>query len=183
MSSKLSPERPVAPAGATGLTLFRITGFDGDWDGPALAMVGDKLVVGASRADPGGLVDAGQVKVFALVPGGSGPPQEAVPMGEDGMPMVNPLEVTGGIVTAGSSTVFPLSEAMAERFIDEGYGGNITIASPNRIWIEQSRITAEALNNGGSIDITAHEFRVICFQHPDRSTAISCNGKGRDASE
>ena len=42
---------------------------------------------------------------------------------------VNPLEVTGDIVTAGSSTVFPLSEVMAERFQDEGYGGNITIDS------------------------------------------------------
>src|SRR5690606_5662341 len=45
------------------------------------------------------------------------------------LPEVNPLEVTGNIVTAGSSTVFPLSEAMAERFADEGYAGNITIDS------------------------------------------------------
>lgn len=45
------------------------------------------------------------------------------------LPEVNPLEVTGDIVTAGSSTVYPLSEAMAERFINEGYAGNITIDS------------------------------------------------------
>lgn len=45
------------------------------------------------------------------------------------LPEVNPLEVTGDIVTAGSSTVFPLSEAMAARFQDEGYSGNITIDS------------------------------------------------------
>jgi phosphate transport system substrate-binding protein len=45
------------------------------------------------------------------------------------LPMVDPLEVTGDIVTAGSSTVFPLSEAMAERFIDEGYSGQITVDS------------------------------------------------------
>jgi len=45
------------------------------------------------------------------------------------LPEVNPLEVTGDIVTAGSSTVYPLSEAMAERFEDEGYGGSITIDS------------------------------------------------------
>lgn len=44
-------------------------------------------------------------------------------------PEVNPLEVTGDIVTAGSSTVFPLAERMAERFQDEGYAGNITIDS------------------------------------------------------
>jgi len=45
------------------------------------------------------------------------------------LPEVNPLEVTGDIVTAGSSTVYPLSEAMAERFLNEGYAGNITIDS------------------------------------------------------
>ena len=45
------------------------------------------------------------------------------------LPDVNPLEVTGDIISAGSSTVFPLVEALAERFIDEGYGGNITIDS------------------------------------------------------
>ncbi len=46
-----------------------------------------------------------------------------------GLPEVNPLEVQGDIITAGSSTVFPLSEAVAELFRDEGYGGNITIDS------------------------------------------------------
>lgn len=46
-----------------------------------------------------------------------------------GLPEVNPLEVSGDIVSAGSSTVFPLTERMAERFQDEGYSGNITIDS------------------------------------------------------
>ena len=45
------------------------------------------------------------------------------------LPEVDPLAVKGDIVTAGSSTVFPLSERMAERFQDEGYSGNITIDS------------------------------------------------------
>jgi phosphate transport system substrate-binding protein len=45
------------------------------------------------------------------------------------LPEVNPLEVSGDIVAAGSSTVFPLAERMAERFQDEGYSGNITIDS------------------------------------------------------
>ena len=45
------------------------------------------------------------------------------------LPEVNPLEVTGDIATAGSSTVFPLSERMAARFQDEGYAGNVTIDS------------------------------------------------------
>ncbi len=57
--------------------------------------------------------------------------EESMSAGEsmDGLPEVNPLEVTGDIITAGSSTVFPLSEAMAERFRDEGYPDNITVDS------------------------------------------------------
>ncbi len=47
----------------------------------------------------------------------------------EGLPEVDPLSVSGDIITAGSSTVFPLSERMAERFQDEGYAGNITIDS------------------------------------------------------
>ena len=50
----------------------------------------------------------------------------------DGMivlPEVDPLAVEGDVVTAGSSTVFPLAEAVAERFYDEGYGGTVTIDS------------------------------------------------------
>lgn len=47
--------------------------------------------------------------------------------GEVHLPEVNPLEVTGDIIIAGSSTVFPLAERLAERFRDEGYSGNITI--------------------------------------------------------
>ncbi|HQY94517.1 MAG: PstS family phosphate ABC transporter substrate-binding protein [Caldilinea sp.] len=45
------------------------------------------------------------------------------------LPEVNPLAVTGDIIVAGSSTVYPLAERMAERFIAEGYAGNITIDS------------------------------------------------------
>lgn len=41
----------------------------------------------------------------------------------------SPLAVSGDIITAGSSTVFPLSERMAERFSDEGFSGSITIDS------------------------------------------------------
>ncbi|MFW5812201.1 MAG: phosphate ABC transporter substrate-binding protein PstS family protein [Alkalispirochaetaceae bacterium] len=42
---------------------------------------------------------------------------------------VNPLEVEGNIVTAGSSTVFPAAEVLAARFSDEGYAGTITVDS------------------------------------------------------
>jgi len=48
-------------------------------------------------------------------------------MGE--LPAVDPLNVSGDIITAGSSTVFPLSERLAERFQNEGYADQITIDS------------------------------------------------------
>ena len=40
-----------------------------------------------------------------------------------------PTDVTGDIITAGSSTVFPVTERMAELFQQEGYTGNITVDS------------------------------------------------------
>ncbi|MAU12458.1 MAG: phosphate-binding protein, partial [Anaerolineaceae bacterium] len=43
------------------------------------------------------------------------------------LPEVDPLDVTGDIVSAGSSTVFPLAERMAEVFRDGGYSGEIAI--------------------------------------------------------
>ena len=48
---------------------------------------------------------------------------------EDPAAQFSPLNVTGDIITAGSSTVFPLSERMSERFRDEGFSGNITVDS------------------------------------------------------
>ncbi len=51
-----------------------------------------------------------------------------VPAG-DALPMVDPLSTTGDIITAGSSTVFPLTERLAERFRGEGFSGNLTIDS------------------------------------------------------
>ena len=45
------------------------------------------------------------------------------------LPGINPLDVPGNIVTAGSSTVFPLSERMVERFKDEGFPGNVSVDS------------------------------------------------------
>src|SRR5215216_268498 len=48
---------------------------------------------------------------------------------EDPLAMYLPDAVSGDIVTAGSSTVFPLSERMKQRFEEEGFAGNITIDS------------------------------------------------------
>ena len=48
---------------------------------------------------------------------------------EDPLAMYWPDAVSGDIVSAGSSTVFPLSERMKQRFEEEGFTGNITIDS------------------------------------------------------
>jgi len=53
----------------------------------------------------------------------------AVPTEEDPMAMYAPDAVEGDVITAGSSTVFPLSERMAELFQQEGFAGNVTVDS------------------------------------------------------
>ena len=57
------------------------------------------------------------------------PTEPNVATGNVGLPEVDPLSLAGDVVTAGSSTVFPLAEVMAERFQDEGFPGNVTIDS------------------------------------------------------
>ncbi len=52
-----------------------------------------------------------------------------VPATEDPLAMYLPDAVSGDIVTAGSSTVFPLSERIKQRFEEEGFTGNLTIDS------------------------------------------------------
>jgi phosphate transport system substrate-binding protein len=47
----------------------------------------------------------------------------------DPLGMYLPEAVTGEIITAGSSTVFPLSERMKQRFEEEGFIGSLTIDS------------------------------------------------------
>ncbi len=42
---------------------------------------------------------------------------------------LDPADFSGNIVMAGSSTVYPLAERMADRFADEGFAGQITIDS------------------------------------------------------
>jgi len=57
---------------------------------------------------------------------------DATPKGAtlpDWLPPVNPADYTGDILIAGSSTVYPLAERMAERFQEEGFRGQITIDS------------------------------------------------------
>jgi phosphate transport system substrate-binding protein len=87
------------------------------------------------------------------------------------LPEVNPLEVTGPIVTAGSSTVYPLSEAIAEKFRDEGYADNLTIDCIG------SGAGFERFCVSGETDI-ANASRPI-----KASEAESCDALGRDVLE
>ena len=62
------------------------------------------------------------------------PPATEVPApteapAEGPMAMYAPDAVSGDIIAAGSSTVFPLAERMKQRFEEEGFAGNITIDS------------------------------------------------------
>ncbi len=57
------------------------------------------------------------------------PMDDTVHSGSVMLPSPDPLAVSGDIVTAGSSTVFPLAERMAERYQNEGYFGQITVDS------------------------------------------------------
>lgn len=45
------------------------------------------------------------------------------------LPAVDPLDFSGDIIVAGSSTVFPLTEAVADLFSEEGFAGEITVDS------------------------------------------------------
>ena len=56
-------------------------------------------------------------------------PEEEGTMEKDVAYYLDPLAQTGDVVSAGSSTVFPLASKMAERLTDEGFGGAITIDS------------------------------------------------------
>jgi phosphate binding protein len=71
---------------------------------------------------------------------------------------LEPSEATGDIVTAGSSTVFPLSEKMAELFEQEGYAGSVSVDSIGTgAGFERFCVTGETDISNASRAITAKE--------------------------
>ncbi|MCA9971248.1 MAG: PstS family phosphate ABC transporter substrate-binding protein, partial [Anaerolineales bacterium] len=87
------------------------------------------------------------------------------------LPAVDPLSVSGEVVTAGSSTVFPLAERMAERFQDEGFAGNVTI---------------DSIGSGAGFErfCVAGETDVANASRPIKDSEIeSCQGIGREPIE
>ena len=100
----------------------------------------------------------------------SAPAEPAAPV-DDSTAMYLPDAVSGDIVTAGSSTVFPLSERMKQRFEEEGFTGNLTIDSIG------SGAGIERFCVAGETDI-ANASRAI------RDTEVeSCRGIGREPVE
>ena len=86
----------------------------------------------ASSAEPSDSDDSGVAATTQASSSGSSDAADSSSSsssGSRGLPAVDPLAVSGNIAVAGSSTVFPLAEAMAARFEDEGYSGLITIDS------------------------------------------------------
>lgn len=94
----------------------------------------------------------------------------AVPA-EDPMAMYAPDAVSGDIITAGSSTVFPLSERMKQRFEEEGFTGNITV---------------DSIGSGGGIErfCVAGETDIANASRKIKDSEIeSCAGIGRTVVE
>jgi len=100
------------------------------------------------------------------------PEQTEPALGEEGeLPAVDAFEYSGDIITAGSSTVFPLTERMAERFQNEGFPGNITVDSIG------SGAGLERFCVAGETDI-ANASRAI-----NESEVESCRSIGREPIE
>lgn len=59
----------------------------------------------------------------------SAPAEPTTAPAEDPLAMYAPDAVSGDIITAGSSTVFPLTERMKQRLEEEGFSGNLTVDS------------------------------------------------------
>jgi len=90
---------------------------------------------------------------------------------EDPMAMYAPDAVSGSIVTAGSSTVFPLTERMKQRFEEEGFTGHITVDSIG------SGAGLERFCVAGETDIANASRRI------KDSEVESCQGIGRTVAE
>ncbi len=77
-----------------------------------------------------------------------------------GLPEVNALKVRGDIVIAGSSTVYPLAERLADLFKEEGYPGIIEISSiGSGAGFERWAVQGETDISNASRPIKPKEFR------------------------
>ena len=126
MGDALAGEGPLTLYAPVNEAFAALPGFALDWllNNPdelaaviALHLAGGELL-GANAI--GDAVEAGNGTLQLI---------DSVLLPEIELAAVIPAFVDGDIIAAGSSTVFPLSDAIATRFRDEGYVGNITVDS------------------------------------------------------
>lgn len=94
----------------------------------AIALLSLTLSACAPATTPAAAVEAPTAMAEAPT---SVPVESTVPVQtvSDEFPEVDPADFSGEIISAGSSTVYPLVVAVAEQFKAEGFNGNINIAS------------------------------------------------------
>ncbi len=93
-------------------------------------------------------------------------------LGVDELPQINPAEFEGDISVAGSSTVFPVTMAIAEKFKEDGFTGEISIESTGT----GGGFNAFCTGTEG-IDI------VDASRHVDTIEFESCRGAGLNLNE
>ena len=107
------------------LLLHVVEGAFGNADLSSMEMVG---ALSVSASETGVMVnDANVVAADISAANGVLHAIDRVLLPELELTEVVPAFVDGDLIAAGSSTVFPLSDAIATRFRDEGYAGNITV--------------------------------------------------------
>jgi phosphate binding protein len=99
---------------------------------------------------------------------------EEVPSTGGALPEVDPGSLSGNIVIAGSSTVFPLTEAMADRFKEEGFTE------------DKGQITIDSIGTGGGFErfCVTGETDISNASRPIEADEVeSCRGIGREPIE
>lgn len=97
----------------------------------------------------------------------------AAELGLDSLPAINPADYEGDIAISGSSTVFPITQAVADRFIADGFRGAITVDPAGTT----AGFRAYCFENDRSIDIVTASRPVLPTEYS------ACRSKLRRLSE
>lgn len=99
----------------------------------ACGSTSDTGTTGATTPAAAGASQAATAEAAQSEPGAAAPATATAESGTASavieLPEVDGAALNGDVITAGSSTVFPLSQCLAERFHQEGFGGNVTVDS------------------------------------------------------
>ncbi len=125
MGDALAGEGPLTLYAPVDEAFAALPGFAVDW----LLNNPDQLAAVINQHLTGDMTGANAVADPLAADNGTLQLIDALLLPEIELAEVIPSFVEGDIIAAGSSTVFPLSDAIATRFRDEGYAGNITVDS------------------------------------------------------